>query len=64
MSAAAFLHFGASGNYGSQPSQHHRTPFDLGRGLLVNFDHDFIGKEALRVIADNPPKCTRQFGVE
>ncbi|VUC34634.1 unnamed protein product [Clonostachys rosea] len=55
MSAEAFLHFGASGNYGSQPSQHHRTPFDLGWGWLVNFDHDFIGKQALEAISMDPP---------
>ncbi|KAK7398738.1 hypothetical protein QQX98_011882 [Neonectria punicea] len=55
MSAGAFLHFGASGNYGSKPSQHHRTPFDLGWGWLVNFDHDFIGKEALAAFARDPP---------
>ncbi|KAI1095557.1 glycine cleavage T protein [Rostrohypoxylon terebratum] len=45
----------AAGSHGSDPTAHHRTPFDLGWGWLVNFDHDFIGKDALRRIADDPP---------
>ena len=32
------------------------TPYDVGWGYLVNFDHEFQGKEALRKIAANPPK--------
>ncbi|KAI1453179.1 glycine cleavage T protein [Annulohypoxylon moriforme] len=51
----SFMFFQAAGSYGSNPIVHHRTPFDLGWGWLVNFDHDFIGKDALRRIADNPP---------
>lgn len=31
------------------------TPYDVGWGYLVNFDHDFIGKEALLKIRENPP---------
>lgn len=31
------------------------TPYDVGWGYLVNFDHDFMGKEALQKIAENPP---------
>lgn len=31
------------------------TPYDVGWGYLVNFDHDFMGKEALKKIAENPP---------
>lgn len=31
------------------------TPYDVGWGYLVNFDHDFIGKEALLKIKENPP---------
>jgi glycine cleavage system aminomethyltransferase T len=27
------------------------TPYDLGYGHVVKFDHDFIGREALRVPA-------------
>jgi glycine cleavage system aminomethyltransferase T len=33
------------------------TPYDIGWGYLVNFDHDFPGKEALqRIAADRPRK--------
>ena len=31
------------------------TPYDVKWGYLVNFDHDFIGKEALQKIAKNQP---------
>ncbi len=30
------------------------TPYELGYGPFVKFDHDFIGKEALQKIADKP----------
>jgi glycine cleavage system aminomethyltransferase T len=30
------------------------TPFDLGYGGMVNFDHEFIGREALRKLASQP----------
>lgn len=53
----AVLHIGVSGNYSSHPSAHHRTPFDLGWGWLVNFDHDFIGKKTLKKIASDPPNA-------
>jgi len=32
------------------------TPYDLGYGPFVKFDHDFIGREALEKIAGNPPR--------
>jgi vanillate/3-O-methylgallate O-demethylase len=32
------------------------TPYDLGYGPFVKFDHDFIGREALEKIASNPPR--------
>ncbi len=32
------------------------TPWDLGYGLFVKFDHDFIGREALEKKAVNPPR--------
>lgn len=32
------------------------TPYDVGWGYLVNFDHDFIGKGALQKLSENPPK--------
>jgi len=30
------------------------TPYDLGYGPFVKFDHDFIGREALEKISENP----------
>jgi vanillate/3-O-methylgallate O-demethylase len=30
------------------------TPYDLGYGRLVRFDHDFIGRSALQELADQP----------
>jgi len=32
------------------------TPYDLGYGPFVKFDHDFIGREALEKIAANPAR--------
>jgi glycine cleavage system aminomethyltransferase T len=32
------------------------TPYDLGYGGMVRFDHDFVGRKALAAIADNPPR--------
>jgi glycine cleavage system aminomethyltransferase T len=32
------------------------TPYDLGYGRVVKFDHDFIGREALEQVAQNPPR--------
>ncbi len=32
------------------------TPYDLGYGRTVSFDHDFIGKEALQRIAERPKR--------
>jgi vanillate/3-O-methylgallate O-demethylase len=32
------------------------TPYDLGYGPFVKFDHDFIGREALETMAANPPR--------
>ena len=32
------------------------TPYDLGYGPFVKFDHDFVGREALEKIAGNPPR--------
>jgi len=32
------------------------TPFDLGYGHIVKFDHDFVGREALESMKDRPHK--------
>lgn len=35
------------GSAGSDLARRYRTPYDLGWGHMVKFDHDFIGREAL-----------------
>ena len=42
------------------------TPFDTGMGYLVKFNHDFIGREALERVAQNPPRtvCTLEWDAE
>ena len=35
------------------------TPYDLGYGAFVKFDHDFIGREALEKLAAQPPRRTK-----
>lgn len=32
------------------------TPWDLGYGHFVRFDHDYIGRDALEEMAENPPR--------
>jgi syringate O-demethylase len=32
------------------------TPYDLGYGSMVKFDHDFVGREALEKISQNPTR--------
>lgn len=52
---ACFI-MGLSGSAAEEPEQFYMTPYDVGWGHLVNFELDFIGKEALLKIKDNPPK--------
>ena len=33
----------------------YRTPYDVGWGWMIKYDHDFIGREAMEKIADDPP---------
>ena len=37
-------------------ADYYLTPYDLGYGPMVSFDHDFIGREALEAIAGDPPR--------
>jgi vanillate/3-O-methylgallate O-demethylase len=39
--------------YADDISDYYLTPWDLGYGGFVNFDHDFVGKEALQALADS-----------
>ena len=40
--------------YSDNIEDYYATPWDLGYGVFVKFDHDFIGREALEKIAENP----------
>jgi vanillate/3-O-methylgallate O-demethylase len=40
--------------YSSKIEDYYTTPYELGYGPFVKFDHDFIGREALEKIADKP----------
>jgi glycine cleavage system aminomethyltransferase T len=44
------------GSMGDDLESRFVTPYDVGWGFLVNFNHDFMGKEALQKILKNPPK--------
>ena len=35
---------------------YYQTPYELGYGIFVKFDHDFIGREALERIASKPQR--------
>src|SRR5690606_10650028 len=35
-------------------TDYYHTPYDLGYGQIVKFDHDFVGRDALQRIAKNP----------
>jgi vanillate/3-O-methylgallate O-demethylase len=40
--------------YSDNIQDYYQTPWDLGYGKHVQFDHDFIGRESLEEMADNP----------
>ena len=40
--------------YSDNIEDYYQTPWDLGYGMHVKFDHDFIGREALEKKADGP----------
>ena len=44
------------GSDGDNPQHRFVTPYDVGWGFLVNFNHEFTGKKALEVIAKNPTR--------
>lgn len=45
-----------SGSMIPDPELNYRNPVELGWGHMINFDHDFLGKEALQKIAANPKR--------
>ena len=42
--------------YSDDISDYYLTPYDLGYGSFVKFDHEFIGREALEAMAESPPR--------
>lgn len=42
--------------YSSDIRDYYLTPYDLGYGPFVKFDHQFIGRQALEKMAANPPR--------
>ena len=42
--------------YSDNIEDYYLTPWDLGYGFMVKFDHDFIGKDALQKIAKSPKR--------
>lgn len=40
--------------YSNNVEDYYLTPYELGYGPFVKFDHDFIGKEELQKVADKP----------
>lgn len=44
----------ATGSFGADCPYQYASPFDVGWGNLVNFNHDFIGKAALQAEAAGP----------
>ena len=40
--------------YSDNIEEYYQTPWDLGYGKHINFDHDFIGRAALEKMADQP----------
>ena len=42
--------------YSENIEDYYLTPYDLGYGSTVKFDHDFVGREALEKISKNPKR--------
>jgi glycine cleavage system aminomethyltransferase T len=47
-------------------ADYYHTPYDIGYGRIVNFDHEFLGKDALHAICKTPrrAKVTLQWNVD
>ncbi|WES63413.1 hypothetical protein P0L94_13190 [Microbacter sp. GSS18] len=52
-SASARMSLGGS-FYSPNPEDYYATPWDLNYGHIIKFDHDFVGREALEAMADQP----------
>ncbi len=56
--AASYEGTGSIGGsfYSDDIEDYYLTPYELGYGPFVKFDHDFVGREALERIADEPQR--------
>jgi syringate O-demethylase len=50
--------------YSENVSDYYFTPYDLGYGPIVKFDHDFIGREALEKLATKPKRRKVTLGLD
>ena len=50
--------------YSNDIADYYLTPYDLGYGPFVKFDHDFIGREALEKMAGKPAAQEGDAGLE
>ncbi len=50
--------------YSDNISDYYLTPYDLGYGFMVKFDHDFTGKDALQKIAQKRKKVTLAWNAD
>lgn len=56
MEASFSLNMRFGGSVGDDLQTRFMTPFDVGWGFLVKFNHEFPGRAALEEIAKNPPR--------
>jgi vanillate/3-O-methylgallate O-demethylase len=42
--------------YSDEISDYYLTPYELGYGKVIAFDHDFVGRDALQTLADTPSR--------
>lgn len=50
--------------YSENIEDYYLTPYDLGYGTMVRFDHDFVGREALEKISKNPKRTKVTLALE
>jgi vanillate/3-O-methylgallate O-demethylase len=51
--ASARMSLGGS-FYSPNPEDYYATPWDIGHGHLIRFDHDFVGRAALEAMVEKP----------
>lgn len=58
LSAKSFDAAGSLGGsfYSENITDYYLTPFDLGYGSFIKYDHDFIGRDALQKLSAEPPR--------